>query len=528
MLSFGICAALLAAATATPDTLVICSRALQGELAPWLAHRRAQGHVIDVMEPAANFEAQRSAVRDASAAGTLRNVLLVGDGSASGSAKANVVPVELSPAKINIRYGSEPTLATDYGLADLDGDRQPELCVGRLPVRSRQELAQVIDKIITYENDRRGAKWRRRVNLVAGTGRFSMLADRVIETTAGRLISDMVPADREVHFTYGSWRSPFCPPPRQFSQHTLARLNEGCCMWVYVGHGQHDQLDQVHVENARYPILTDTDLGRLDCETGRPIAVLLACYTGAFDGQQLSVAERFLLQPGGPVAVLAASRVSMPYGNTVLGAELMHAVFAERAATLGEVVRQAKSRLTARESSDPHRKMVDNVAAMFTPSQADRDQERWEHAQMYNLLGDPLLRISYPTELQLTVPPRVTAGDKIRVTGTAPHTGKLRLEWTLPNDKRLASGILRREFRRDLEAEKEQVDRYQSANNTILDETEVEVSTGAFGADLVVPALSPGRYVLRALIAEESGWASAAANVEIAGAKIDRSQRLTN
>ena len=420
---------------------------------------------------------------------------------------------------MNRALPNEPEIATDYGLSDLDGDQQPELCVGRLPVRTRKELAQVIDKIIAYENDRRGADWRRRINLVAGTGRFSLLADKVIETTAGRLISDMVPADREVHFTYGSWRSPFCPPPRQFSQHTLARLNEGCCMWVYVGHGQPHELDHVYCTDGQYPILTRKDLTQLNCKSGQPIAVMLACYTGAFDGYQPSVAEQFLLQPGGPVAVLAASRVSMPYGNTVLGTELMRAMFADKATTLGEVVRQAKSRLMERESSDPHRKLVESLASLYAPKQADRDQERWEHAQMYNLLGDPLLRIDQPADLQLAVTNSTTAGKSIRVTGHAPRSGSLRCEWTLPNQGRLANTTTRRELRFDATAEKKQTDQYKAANHTVLATATVEVRSGPFEADLAMPELPPGRYVLRALMAEKNWWASSAAMIEIADAR---------
>jgi hypothetical protein len=528
MLSLGFLGALFLAVAAAPDTLVVCSRELQGELATWLAYRRGQGHVIEVIEPAANFAAQRTAVRNANSAGSLRHLLLVGDATAADAAIGGAVPVELAPAEINVRYGSEPTLATDFGLSDLDGDRQPDLCVGRLPVRTRQELADAIDKIIAHETDHRAGAWRRRVNLVAGTGRFSMLADRVIETTAGQLISEMVPADREIHFTYGSWRSPFCPPPRQFSQHTLARLNEGCGMWIYLGHGLPDKLDQVHVANATYPILADSDLDRLACRQGRPIAVLLACYTGAFDGSRPSVAERFVLEPGGPVAVLAASRVSMPYGNTVLGTELMRAAFAERATTLGEVVRRAKARLTARESSDPYRELVENVASLFTPSQSDRDQERWEHAQMYNLLGDPLLRMEHPTALQLTAPSRVSAGETMRVSGVAPQKGRIRLEWTLPNDRRFAGGERRRECKFDAGAEEEQAAQYRAANHAVLAEFEIDSGAGAFEADLVVPKLAPSRYLLRALLDNGSTWASATANVEITGANERLAARPTN
>lgn len=290
-------------------------------------------------------------------------------------------------------------------------------------------------------------------------------------------------------------------------------------MWVYVGHGQPHELDHVYCNDGHYPILTRSDLAQLNCQTGQPIAVMLACYTGAFDGSQPSVAEQFLLQPGGPVAVLAASRVSMPYGNTVLGAELMRAMFADKATTLGEVVRQAKSRLMERESSDPHRKLVEGLASLYAPKQADRDQERWEHAQMYNLLGDPLLRIDQPADLQLTAMETTSVGNVIRIAGNAPCNGKLRCEWTLPNDKRLANGTMRRELRLDAEGEKEQSDQYEAANKAVLATATIEVRQGNFEAGLPVPELPPGKYVLRALLADPNCWASSAATIHVTDAQ---------
>ena len=35
----------------------------------------------------------------------------------------------------------------------------------------------------------------------------------------------------------------------------VERLNEGCLFWVYLGHGQRQNVDYVHVPQGYYPIL---------------------------------------------------------------------------------------------------------------------------------------------------------------------------------------------------------------------------------------------------------------------------------
>jgi hypothetical protein len=58
--------------------------------------------------------------------------------------------------------------------------------------------------------------------------------------------------------------------------------------------------------------------------------VLIACYTGAIDARDDSLAEELVLDEQGPIAAIAATRVTMPYGNTVLGCELLRAAFTDR------------------------------------------------------------------------------------------------------------------------------------------------------------------------------------------------------
>ena len=51
--------------------------------------------------------------------------------------------------------------------------------------------------------------------------------------------------------------------------------------------------------------------------------MFLSCYAGAIDARRTCLAAEMLRAPGGPVAVVAASRVTMPYATTLLTLGLM-------------------------------------------------------------------------------------------------------------------------------------------------------------------------------------------------------------
>ncbi len=66
--------------------------------------------------------------------------------------------------------------------------------------------------------------------------------------------------------------------------------------------------------------LNVNDCGKLRVSSGAaPIAIMLACYTAAFDQPQDCLAEQMLKAEGGPVAVYGGSRVTMPYAMSVMG-----------------------------------------------------------------------------------------------------------------------------------------------------------------------------------------------------------------
>ena len=101
------------------DTVVICPSDFLPAMRPWITHRQAQGHRIAV-RPSGTASQIRASIRQVAKAGQLQYVLLVGD--VSTKTDPLHVPTHLAKAYVNVRWGSEPEIATDNWYADLDGD----------------------------------------------------------------------------------------------------------------------------------------------------------------------------------------------------------------------------------------------------------------------------------------------------------------------------------------------------------------------------------------------------------------------
>jgi hypothetical protein len=358
--------------------------------------------VIDVPPNAA---ALRSAVRHFAAFGTLKYVVLIGDvptARKSVAARRLTVPTNYLYAKINIRWGSEPRIASDVPFADIDGDQIPDVAVGRIPADSSDELTAAVRKILRYErqpDDAVDPAWRRRLHVVAGIGGFGVVADSLIEAVGTQVFHETVPAGYELLPTMANPGSPTCPPPGEFTRHVCRQLNEGCLAWIYLGHGKPLELDRVRTPHGAEPILSVRDVPQLAAGAHSPLAVLVACYTGALDASPDCLAEELVLAEGGPVAVIAATRVTMPYGNTVFGCELLRACFRERQAAIGDVMRVAQRRTLAKPAKDDALRIsLDSLAQTLSPNANDLKSECREHVWMYQLLGDPLTKLRRPEE----------------------------------------------------------------------------------------------------------------------------------
>ncbi|HEX5445365.1 MAG TPA: C25 family cysteine peptidase [Pirellulales bacterium] len=533
------------------DTALVCPRALRPAMQEWIDYRQRQGRRIALVDGELTSEEIRGRIRRLARPGSLRAVVLVGDADvADARMRARSVPAHYAEAKVNVRWGSEPEIATDNWYADLDDDHVPELAIGRLSADSPEELAVVVRKILAYERagadefagQRRGSLrsaypasatiasaavhddlWRRRINLVAGLGGFGALADAALEAAAKSILTEGIPPTYATTMTQAAWRSPYCPPPGRFGETAVARLNEGCLFWVYLGHGHPWALDRVHFPDGEHEIFTIDQAPRLKAQACPPIALFLACYTGAFDARRDCLAEALLRAAGGPVAIISGSRVTMPYGMSVLGIGLLDECFVKRRETLGDVLLYAKRSMALDPRTDDRKKSLDALAALLTPAGADLADERIEHLHLFNLLGDPLLRLTHPAEVKLDVNPTASGGQLLAISGESPVAGQALIELVVRRDRLAFRPPSRAAYQSSAESDQEYLATYQRANDGQLASARVPVCEGRFQTALNVPDDARGACHVRVFVQGDGQYAAGAADVQVSAAK--RSER---
>ncbi len=513
LLALGISAV---ATDAAPDTVVVCPAEFRTSLGPWLEFRRGQGHVVEVVSNSGTPEEIRERIRAAAKPGKLRFVLLVGAANprmlSDAAVRRRSVPTHLERAKVVDRWGPESEIATDNWYADLDGDGAPGLAIGRLPVESADELSAVVKKILAYDKTPDFHRWRSRINFVAGASGFDPMVDALLDSTARRLISTGVPPAYETDFTYANWRSAFCPDPRTIHETMMDRLNEGCLFWVYIGHGQRTGIARLRLPSGNVRCLDCDDAAGLHCTAGPPIALFLACYTGAYDSPVRCLADELLRSPGGPIAVIGGSRTTMPYAMTVFGSEMIDQCFKYHAATIGEAMMGAKRRMVGVgvKQWDSRRLLMDALAKAASPKGSDLDGERADHLHLFNLIGDPLVALRFPRDLELTVE-RSKTGDQLNVTGRSPCDGRCTIELVAEDDD-AATTQPRREYDSSDEALKAYRRSYVLMNHPPLATTEIVTKAGTFTASMRVPS-SAGHYRIRAFVAGKDECAAGAATL---------------
>lgn len=487
------------------DVAVVCPPVFLPQLKPWIEHRRQQGYrmiSIDSRYPAAQI---RRSIQELARTRGIRFVVLVGDADPEMSTdrfvRERCVPTFYTEAKVVTKWGSEPLIPSDNPYGDIDDDHVPELAVGRISVDSPDELQLVVSRILSYERRPSAGMWRRRVHFIAGVGGFGPIADTLIEGATKKFITEELPAGYEATMTYASWRSPYCPDPRRFRQTLLRRVDDGCLCWVYMGHGRHDRLDRIEAGEWVLPILEPGDVPRIRSREGSPVAILLACYTGAFEQPRECLAEELFRQPTGPIAVICGSRVTMPYALAVLGCGLMDGMFARHLPTVGEVLLHAKREMIhPQKGGSLNRGLIDGLAKTVSPSRDDLEGERREHLWLMNLLGDPLLRLPHSADLPLVTRQCVVPGTELTIGGTSPISGECTVELVCRRDGLTFVPPKRSVPEPTEEAFAELDATYWRANDQRYASRSIHVAPGPFQIKLPVPEQASGSCHLRAYV----------------------------
>jgi hypothetical protein len=512
------------------DFLVITRGPLAEPLAPLLDWRRAGGlrpRVVLLEEILEAFHggeyvpgAIRAFLREARDRWQPppRYLLLVGDADRDTD---RVRPFESVPTCI-VEICGDGGAASDVAHALLDDDPFPDLAVGRFPARTAAEVARLVESTIAYERDLPPGVWRREVALILGEGRFGARVDQALEQMATTMVGSFIPPHLDVSVTFASPGSPYVVAPERFNQTVINRVNAGPALVAYVGHGSPRSLDRLRWEGRRYPILASEHVPEIDCGPGRPVMFIIACSTGHLDDPERScIAEDLILRPRGPVALIAASRVSYPYPNALLAKEIIDVFLRQGVARLGDGLHACRRLLE--EGQGAYRQMIDMAATSLMPAPERMARERLDQILLYNLLGDPALQLALPRgRVRLRAPADLQPGEEAEILGAAVTDGGT----PVPAGRVLLTlEIVRTEMLHPLEPldglEGEErlaaiARNYERANDKVAAVATGEVEQGTFRLRLEAPAdLRPGSYVWKVYVASGAGDAAGSSAVRV-------------
>lgn len=379
----------LAADESRPLWLAVTTPQLAEALGPLAQLRRSQG--LDVL-----ISTDPPAQAIARAPRRPKCLLLVGDDQAG----CETQPWFVGSGRIQrYRWRAEQAkeFASDVAIADSNADAMPEFSVGRIPARTRQEAAAIVGKIIRYESMPPPAEPR----LVAwlGAPMYGPAVDALATNLALATLTAHAPDWLGAWIVSADPQHRLCGRPAEQSSAFARHLREAA-LGVFIGHGSVLSIvsmrrgdEMVGLPASGVPTLFD---GLEPC----PPVVLLACHCGNFSSNSTSLAEALLSQPGGPVAVMAATTESHPLTNYYSAVGLLDQLHRSppRLSTLwfGAQVR----------ARTLHHPMVDALLLEVEGKLGnliDQASLRRDQLLMYALLGDPATVLKLPQPMPLEV-----------------------------------------------------------------------------------------------------------------------------
>ncbi|NOK64421.1 MAG: hypothetical protein GFH27_549445n13 [Chloroflexi bacterium AL-W] len=342
------------------DVLYIAPQAFHSTLAPLVSRREAQGHTVRVVEVDAIYDnwsfgavspdAIRDFLRHAAATWSRKPVAvtLVGDGTrdpfdyTNSNRDGQTNHVNLMPPYLAMVDPWLGETACDTCYVQLDGDDPlddplPDIAIGRLPVKTVDELTSVVAKLVDYET--------KRIDPSAGS-RNVYIADNANQADGTRdgagdfaAFSDssaaLQPAGIEVtRVYYDPWQkdkdgSPLNEPWRESNaqvayERTLTTLQNGAGIINYAGHSNVFQwaVTGPPAPDGKQHLLSLYDPDKLKDTNNFSIVLSMTCLTSAFQTPAVSgttIDERWLLVPnGGAVAVWGPTGNGVAYGHDAL------------------------------------------------------------------------------------------------------------------------------------------------------------------------------------------------------------------
>ncbi len=382
----------------------------------------------------------------------------------------------------------------DAPYGDFDADGIPDLSIGRLPFREPTQIEAYQARLQVHEQTYTPGRHNLTLSAFAGEGGFGPEIDGLLELAAGWVFDEMS-YDFDMSMTYASPNSSYYLPPGQWDAEYAERYQVGAVLMPYVGHTLGQAACCGERPPARRGLLAFFSCGDGSFQAG-----------GDFDPYQ-SLAEQVLLEANGPVASLAATSESHPYGNAILPRELGYAILDLREPTYGRALRTAKYNMVHR--IDDLRRSIDAASEPYASEPLE--QLIASHIVLYNLLGDPSAPVRLPPAEVRFDPPAagLVPGQTMRISGQvrgsaargAPVDGRIQVSLEVRRTTICHELMPRDPSDSDLATCQAN---HAAANDKVLFWVEAEVVAGRFELDLPVPAdLPEATYYLKGFAFDE-------------------------
>ncbi len=318
------------------------------------------------------------------------------------------------PAKWEKHYrwlaGHQREFASDAAWGDLDGDRRPDIPVGRLPVRTPAQLRRIVDKILEYERQPPSLN-DLRLPICAGDPMPNSARDGVAWAMLGKMSTELLlqavkadaPRWAEIWLLSASANQPLRGWPHDFPDLFSGQLQQGGLLALLVGHGS---------QEAYYFLSLGEDSIRYTAEnasaglgTGRPAPPLFisACSCGDFTGLEDCLAESLLRMPGGPVAVLASTTISDSVPEYLWSRSVLQMSRPGAVRRLGEFWLEAQRRMPVERNLILEKILLSSGDKGYLGGKPDLDKLRLDGQLWSALLGDPATRLRLPQRLEAKV-----------------------------------------------------------------------------------------------------------------------------
>ncbi|NIA28886.1 MAG: type IX secretion system sortase PorU [Actinobacteria bacterium] len=267
-------------------------------------------------------------------------VLLVGDATFDYKDNLNLgLPLLVPSYENNIKV-------SDDWFVNLTNDRKMDMIIGRLPVKSTEELAVVVEKIINYDTSLPSGRWRSVITLLADDSyrkQDFFPEDMVFLRDTEKLANLKATQDfdlRKIYLNHYSWNRVFDKPLAKAD--FISTINQGTLYINFLGHANWNMF--AHENLFRTPI----DLAKVQNGSRLPLFFAGTCEMALLDDPRIvSSGEYLLLHPqGGAISCIGSARWTMHAASFRVNEEFYQRLFADstRAAlSIGQTLLEAKT-----------------------------------------------------------------------------------------------------------------------------------------------------------------------------------------